>query len=100
MLISPRRVCPSESKAPALIRDSTTRLLQAEASTLAKKSWKSAKRPFAVRDSMIESTTASPTLRTADNPNRMVSSTAVKRDWESLTSGGKTLTPMCRHSAR
>ena len=54
---SPRRGWPSESNAPALISDSTVRLLQATGSTLRRKSAKSANRPLALRVRTSESTT-------------------------------------------
>ena len=100
MCSSPRRECPSESKAPALISDSTTRLLQATGSTLRRKSWKEANLPLARRVPISDSTTFAPTLRTADSPNRMSVPRGVKSESESLTSGGSTLMPIRRHSAR
>ena len=80
--------------------DSTTRLLHTEASTLAMKSWKSANRPTRRRVAMTESTTLPPTLRIADRPNRMSVPRGVKSKSESLTSGGRTLMPILRHSLR
>ena len=53
-----RRVWPRESKAPALTRLSTRRLLHTEASTRAKKSWTSRKRPCAVRSATSAETAA------------------------------------------
>ena len=97
---SPLRVSPKLSKAPALISDSTRRLLQTPISTLAMKSPKSANRPLAVRVRMIESTTLAPTLRIAESPKRMSVPTGAKSDCDSLTSGGRTLMPMRRHSLR
>ena len=49
---------------------------------------------------MIDSTTLAPTLRTAARPNRMSSPTEANRAPEALTSGGSTLMPIRRHSAR
>ena len=98
--ISPRREWPRESKAPALISDSMVRLLQTGRSTLARKSLKEVKRPLALRVAMIEETTFSPTLRIAPRPKRMSVPTGVNWCSESLTSGGSTLMPIRRHSAR
>ncbi len=98
--MSPRRVCPSESNAPALISDSTTFLLQATGSTFLRKSEKSANAPLALRVATIEATTLAPTLRTAVSPNRMSVPTVVKLASEELTSGGRTLIPIFRHSFR
>ena len=47
-----------------------------------------------------EATTPVPTLRTADSPNRMSVPTGAKSRTEALTSGGSTLIPIDRHSAR
>jgi hypothetical protein len=63
---SPR--IPRESKAPALISDSMTRLLSTLMSTFSQKSKKSVKRPLSRRAAMIASTTCSPTFRTALRP--------------------------------
>ena len=49
---------------------------------------------------MIDSTTFTPTLRIAARPNRMSSPTEVNRAEEAFTSGGSTLMPIRRHSAR
>jgi hypothetical protein len=49
---------------------------------------------------MMDSTTFVPTLRTAASPNRMSSPTEENRATLALTSGGSTLMPMRRHSAR
>src|SRR5579875_2650366 len=57
IISSPRRGLPSESNAPALISDSTTRLLHTFAGTLRRKSAKLAKAPFSARAAMIDSTT-------------------------------------------
>ena len=96
----PRRGWPSESKAPALIRDSTVRLLQATGSTLRRKSAKSANAPLALRVRTSESTTLAPTLRMAPSPKRISVPRGVKSRSESLTSGGSTLRPIRRHSCR
>jgi len=48
----------------------------------------------------IEATTPVPTLRTADSPNRMSVPTGAKSRTEVFTSGGSTLIPMDRHSAK
>src|SRR5256885_14237450 len=77
-----------------------TFLLQATGSTFARKSGKSAYAPFARRVVMIDATTFSPTLRMADKPNRMSVPTGVKLESEELTSGGRTLMPIRRHSWR
>ena len=98
--MSPRRGWPTESNAPALISDSTVRLLQTTASTLRRKSAKSANSPLALREATTEVTTLTPTLRTAVRPNRMAWPVGVKSASEELTSGGRTLIPIRRHSAR
>ncbi len=97
---SARLVCPRESKAPALINDSTVRLFAAWIGTLPRKSWNDSKRPLPSRASLTPSTTFAPTLRTAPMPKRMSSPTAAKYRFDSLTSGGSTLMPMRRHSLR
>ncbi len=97
------RVWPISSNAPALMSDSTVRLLQTTASTLSRKSGGKVLYfpPFALRHRMIESTTFWPTLRTAVSPKRITSSPwAAKLDSDSLTFGGSTLMPMRRHSFR
>ena len=96
----PLRVWPRESNAPALMSDSTTRRLHTCTSTFATKSWKSVNRPRERRVSLMDRTTPSPTLRIADNPNRMSLPRAVYAESESLTSGGNTLMPIRRHSPR
>ena len=48
----------------------------------------------------IASTTLMPTLRTADSPKRTSSPTAENWAREALTSGGRTVMPMWRHSPR
>jgi hypothetical protein len=55
---------------------------------------------LASRVRTIEATTLVPTLRIADRPKRMSVPRGVKSLSESLTSGGSTLMPMRRHSAR
>ena len=65
----PLRVWPSESKAPALISDSTARLLSTGSGTRSAKSWKLANGPLASRSSSSRATRPAPTLRTADSPN-------------------------------
>ena len=97
---SARRGWPNESNAPALISDSMMRLLQQSRSTFSRKSVKEVNRPLSRRVLMIDSTTFAPTLRTAPSPKRMSPSTARNHRSESLTSGGSTLMPMRRHSAR
>src|SRR5215469_12955234 len=97
---SPRRGCPNESNAPALTSDSITRLLQTLTGTLRRKSEKLPKAPLAVRAATTDSTTAVPTLRTAARPNLMSGPTAVKMAFDALTSGGRTLMPILRHSFR
>ncbi len=96
----PRRLSPSESNAPPLMSDSMVRLLQTTAGTLERKSLKEAKAPFSSRALMIAWTTGRPTLRIAARPKRMSVPTAAKLAIDSLTSGGSTLMPMCRHSLR
>ena len=96
----PCREWPRESNAPALARDSITFLLQATVSILRMKSAKSLNGPFSSRARTIESTTLCPTLRTEARPKRMSVPTAVKSQEDSLTSGGSTLMPIRRHSAR
>ena len=76
------------------------RLLHTTAGTLERKSLKEAKAPFSSRVRMIASTTGRPTLRIAASPKRMSVPTAAKLAIDSLTSGGSTLMPMCRHSLR
>ena len=99
-LISPRRAWCSESKAPPLISASIVRLLQTTASTLRRKSAKSANSPFSARVATTDATTFAPTLRIAVSPNLMSLPTGVKFASEEFTHGGSTLMPMCRHSAR
>ncbi len=99
--VRPLRVWPRESKAPALMRDSTVRLLQTTASTLSRKSGNEAYFPLALRVRIIDSTTGPPTLRIAVSPNRTVSlPCGVKSASDSLTSGGSTWMPILRHSLR
>ena len=76
------------------------RLLQTTAGHMDKKSLKELNRPFSSRAAMIPSTTLWPTLRIACRPNRMSVPTAANRPTESLTSGGRTLMPIRRHSPR
>ena len=56
MSIRPLRGCPRLSNAPALTRDSTTRLLQTASGTLRRKSWKLVYRPWlgAGRDDALD----------------------------------------------
>ena len=65
---SARRRYPSESNAPARIRDSNARFVSTEGSTLRQKSEKDSKRPLDARASITCWTAASPTFRTADSP--------------------------------
>ena len=97
---SARRRWPRESKAPALMSDSMTRLLQATASTLPRKSPKSTYRPCSRRARTTASTTLAPTLRIAVRPKRTSPSTGVKSASDSLTSGGSTWIFIRRHSLR
>ena len=71
MVIKARRECPIDSKAPALINDSITRLLHTTNGTWSKKPWKFTALPWASRAATIPSTTLCPTLRTAVRPKRM-----------------------------
>ena len=80
--------------------DSITFLLQATASILRRKSEKSLNAPFSSRARTIASTTLCPTLRIEASPKRMSVPTAVKSADDSFTSGGSTLMPIRRHSAR
>ena len=89
-----------ESNAPALINDSTVRLLSTLRSTRSMKSWNDAKGPFFSRSSRINSTTPSPTFLTAERPNVIAPSLAAKSDSEELTSGTITRSPIDRHSLR
>ena len=98
--IKPLRVAPSEPKAPALIRDSIVFLLQTWASTLARKSPKDANRPLDSRDALMDATTPSPTFLIAARPKRISFPRGVYSPFDSLTSGGKTLMPIRRHSLR
>ena len=100
IMARPRRACPSESNAPALISDSITRLLHTLTGTLRKKSAKLVNASLAVRAATIASTTLVPTFRTAARPNRMSPPTGVKVAAEALTSGGSTVIPIRRHSFR
>ena len=68
---SPRRGWPSESNAPALINDSTVRLLSTGSGTRSAKSWNDSNVPLALRSPSSSSTKPSPTLRIADSPNVM-----------------------------
>ena len=112
---SPRRGWPSESNAPPLISDSTVRLLSTGSGTRSTKSWKLVNMPFSLRSATSSSTSPSPTLRTAERPNviapglptgRAMSSgicsagSAAKLATDRLTSGGSTLMPIARQSAR
>ena len=56
--------------------------------------------PFSVRVLISEATTFAPTLRTAPSPNRMSAPTDAKFSTDSLTSGGSTVMPSLRQSAR
>ena len=56
--------------------------------------------PLSLRLAVIDATTPVPTLRTADSPNRMSEPTGAKYCSEALTSGGSTVMPIDRHSAR
>ena len=77
-----------------------TFLLQTTASTLRRKSEKSVNAPFSLRAAQIASTTLTPTLRIPPRPKRMSAPTGAKLRTESLTSGGRTVIPIRRHSAR
>ena len=98
--ISPFRVSPSESNAPALMSDSIVFLLQTTASTFAKKSPKDVYRPLAFLFLTTEATTFSPTLRIAARPKRISLPRGVYSESDSFTSGGRTLIPILRHSFR
>src|ERR1700728_3596195 len=100
MSTRPLRGCSNESNAPALIRDSITRLLHTLTGTLRRKSEKLVNAPFDRRASTTDSTTPVPTLRTAALPNLMSVPTGVKVAADALTSGGSTLIPIRRHSLR
>ena len=76
------------------------RLLQTTAGVLRRKSLNDAYRPFSSRLRTTASTTLVPTLRIAAIPNRMSVPTAAKLATDSLTSGGRTLMPIRRHSLR
>ena len=91
---------PSESNAPALTSDSMVRLLQTTAGTLRRKSSNEVNAPFSSRVRTIASTTLWPTLRMAARPNRTSSPTAANTPIEALTSGGRTVTCIRRHSPR
>lgn len=56
--------------------------------------------PFSLRVLINEPTTLAPTLRTAPSPNRMSWPTEAKFTRDSLTSGGSTVMPSLRQSAR
>ena len=77
---SPRRACPSESNAPALINASMVRLLQHDRVDLAQEVGEVAEAPLLVREATIEATTLTPTLRMADSPKRMSVPVGVKSD--------------------
>ena len=105
---------PSESNAPALISDSTARLLSTGSGTRSAKSWKLANGPLASRSASSWATRPAPTLRTADSPNVIAPGlptgsvtpsgtsagpSAAKSVTERLMSGLSTLMPIARHSA-
>ena len=56
--------------------------------------------PLSVREPIRDATTFAPTLRTAPSPYRMSSPTEAKFRPDSLTSGGSTVMPSLRQSAR
>ncbi|SKY35320.1 Uncharacterised protein [Mycobacteroides abscessus subsp. abscessus] len=56
--------------------------------------------PFSSRAARIDDTTPDPTLRIAARPKRMSVPTAAKLCCDSLTSGGSTVMPSLRQSAR
>ena len=56
--------------------------------------------PFSVRVLISDATTFAPTLRTAPSPKRMSVPTEAKFCADSLTSGGSTVIPSRRQSAR
>ena len=112
---NPRRGWPSESKAPALISDSTVRLLSTGSGTRSAKSWNDWNVPLAVRSPSSSSTSPSPTLRMADSPKVMApgdpaaivtsaatssAPTVAKSITERLMSGVRTLMPALRASDR
>ena len=111
----PRRGWPRLSNAPALMSDSTVRLLSTGSGTRSAKSWNEVYGPLASRSTSSWSTSPSPTLRTADRPNVIApglpggrstsigtsrASMAAKSVTERLTSGVSTLTPIALASAR
>ena len=80
--------------------ESMVRLLHTTAGTLSRKSSKEVNSPLSSLAATIASTTLMPTLRTADSPKRTSSPTAENWAREALTSGGRTVMPMWRHSPR
>ena len=97
----PLRGCSRESNAPALISDSMTFLLQTAGLDLGQEVGEVGELdPSACGSRSATRPRPVPTLRTADSPNRMSVPTVAKFFSEALTSGGSTLMPMVRHSAR
>ncbi len=111
----PRRGCPRPSNAPALISDSTVRLLSTPSGARSANSWKSEYGPFSSRSTSNCSTSPSPTLRTAESPNVIApglptgrltlagtssGSSAAKSVTDWLMSGVSTLMPIARASER
>ena len=83
-----------------MINDSTVRLLRTPGSTRSQKSWKSVNGPPASRSSMSCADTPSPTLRTAERPNRIALPSHEKSLYDAFTSGTSTGTSSWRHSPR
>ena len=89
-----RLLYPRESKAPHLMRLSTTRLLILRRSTREQKSRNDLNDPSLSLDSMMDSIALSPTFFTAASPKRMFPPSTLKSRTDWLMSGGRTLIPM------
>ena len=93
------RNTPMESKAPHLMRFSTTRLFRSAYCIRWQKSANPAKGPFASRSFTTAWLKPWPTPLIAARPKRMLPSTTVKVSPDWFTSGGSSWMPHSRHSA-
>ena len=93
-----RLFAPKLSKAPPLIKFSTTRFCIFLPYIRLQKSYKDLKFPH-FRSSIICSIGARPILLIASKPKRISLPSTVKRSSLSFTSGGKTLIPRLLHSS-
>ena len=87
------------SKAPDLIRLSTTLRFRSWSNIRSQKSIKSVKGPPLLRSVSRPLMKLRPTPFNATRPKRIPSPTTVKSAWDSFTSGGSRAMPMVRHSA-